>query len=194
MNKFSGNRHNKLLRFSRSSSGAVMAELAIAIPFLVILLTGFLAFGRILAQASKVSNASYHVAVEGSDATTTTGANEMQARKATFDYQFVKDVNGFSLNSEYQTPYAGATPVPVVRAQLSGSMISLQNVFVSLPFSTSIVAAHMEFGKGLLSKYGDYGLLKGKLFDCDFEECGGNTGNSCPQAPCTNVSTADPYQ
>lgn len=172
--------------------GAAMVELTIVLPLLILLFSGLLEAGRVLAELNWLSQTAYQLTYVLGGSPRGTGASLMNTRYQ----QLVDNIR------KYRFPSLGLdAPPPVFRSSWDGSFYDDANKSVGLRFSASIKplsSLPIQFpmnievtGPYLLAATEASGLgtfaNPALLFNCCGVECPEGWGKNCENAACDPV-------
>jgi hypothetical protein len=165
----------KKSRQRNPESGTVFIDSAISIPFLLILVFGVIAVGRLFNQVTWLMQTSYESVMASSQVIEYTGKNETYRIKNMFQDELNRDMQGVALNHQYVTE----SDVDLVKVGLTGDLFPVQ-MMGTVGLSVELTGPHIGKGFGL-PEDAAFDTLNGP-YDCDGAVC--TAGTDCPTDPC----------
>lgn len=148
----------------KSDHGAVLAESAIAIPFLIVIVSGLLGVGRLLSQMTWLNQTLYHVALLGAQNVPGSGEPKMLRRALDLcDFQDANLISDCALARAYVDDGHGNTRVEVT---LNAQVRPLKsNLPVKIDLALQVAAPYLvpSFSASNLSQFN----APNKFYDCE---------------------------
>lgn len=125
-----------------SDRGAVLAEAAIAIPFLIVVMSGLLGAGRLLSQLTWLNQTLYHAALLGSQNVAGSGEQKMVRRALNLcEFQDAALISDCGLAGTY---VLGGSANPHVEVTLNAAVRPLKaNLPVKIDLSLRVAAPYL---------------------------------------------------
>jgi hypothetical protein len=164
-----------------TESGSIFVEAALSIPFLLLLVFGMMAVGRLFSQVSWLIQTSYEGVMASSQVIEYTGKSETYRIKTMFQDELNRDMQSVGLTHSYSTENDANTgdDVPLVKVALAGDLFPIK-MMGTVGLSVDLTGPHIGKGFGMPDN-ADFQTVNGP-YKCDGTVC--TEGADCPTNPC----------